>query len=97
MSTSTASRQRRSAAPTPAPHLTESFPMQRIACTLIGTALSLILALVALLLSDALAPGRLPPMLAFWGACGAGMMLIGGLALLEWGAEPRVVAHHLPG
>ena len=63
--------------------------MQRIACSLIGTALSLILALVALLLSDALAPGRLPPMLAFWGACGAGVLLVGGLALLEWGTPAR--------
>ena len=31
---------------------------QRIACTLIGSALVVICALVALLLSDALAPGR---------------------------------------
>ena len=35
--------------------------MQRIACGLIATALVLITALVALLLSDALAPGRVPP------------------------------------
>ena len=57
--------------------------MQRIACALIGGALMLITALVALLLSDALAPGRVPPMLAFWGACGAGVLLVGGLAMLE--------------
>lgn len=56
---------------------------QRIACTLIGCALGLICALVALLLSDALAPGRVPPMLAFWGASAAGLMLILGLAMLE--------------
>lgn len=61
--------------------------MQRIACALIGTAMTLITALVGLLLSDALAPGRLPPMLAFWGACGAGAMLITGLALLERGGQ----------
>jgi hypothetical protein len=65
--------------------------MQRIACALIGSALTLITALVALLLSDALAPGRVPPMLAFWGACGAGALLIAGLALLEWGV-PREVS-----
>jgi len=59
--------------------------MQRIACALIGSALTLITALVGLLLSDALAPGRLPPMLAFWGAAGAGAMLIAGLMLLERG------------
>ena len=53
--------------------------MQRIACALIGGALMLITALVALLLSDALAPGRVPPMLAFWGACGAGVLLLGSL------------------
>jgi len=62
--------------------------MQRIACALIGSALMMITALVALLLSDALAPGRVPPMLAFWAACGSGLMLVGGLVLLEWaGAE----------
>ena len=57
--------------------------MQRLACTLIGGALALICTLVALLLSDALAPGRVPPMLAFYGACLAGGLLILGLALLE--------------
>lgn len=56
---------------------------QRIACGLIIGAFSVIAALVALLLSDAMAPGRLPPMLAFWVACGGGAMLVGGLALLE--------------
>jgi hypothetical protein len=56
---------------------------QRIACGLIIGALSVISALVALLLSDAMAPGRVPPMLAFWGACGAGTLLISGLAMLE--------------
>ena len=57
--------------------------MQRIACTLIGAALAVICTLVALLLSDALAPGRVPPMLAFYGACLAGTLLILGLALLD--------------
>jgi hypothetical protein len=61
--------------------------MQRFACALIGGALTLITALVGLLLSDALAPGRVPPVLAFWGACGAGGLLIAGLALLEWGGN----------
>jgi hypothetical protein len=56
---------------------------QRLACLLIGSALTLIGVLVALLLSDALSPGRVPPMLAFWGACAAGTLLILGLALLE--------------
>ncbi|RYJ00565.1 MAG: hypothetical protein EON47_13460 [Acetobacteraceae bacterium] len=57
--------------------------MQRIACGLIGASLSVIAALVALLLSDAFSPGRLPPMLAFWAASGAGGLLIAGLLLLE--------------
>ena len=57
--------------------------LQRIACSLIGTAMTLVCALVALLLSDALAPGRMPPMLAFWGAVVAGALLILGLALLD--------------
>jgi hypothetical protein len=59
--------------------------MQRIACALIGSALMVITALVALLLSDALAPGRVPPMLAFWAAAGSGLLLVGGLAMLERG------------
>ena len=66
--------------------------MQRIACGLIGGALLLITALVALLLSDALAPGRVPPMLAFWGACGSGVLLIGGLVLLERGGSQMRIA-----
>ena len=57
--------------------------MQRLACTLILSALSLVCALVALLLSDVLAPGRASPMLAFYAACGSGLMLIIGLMLLE--------------
>lgn len=59
--------------------------MQRFACALIGSAMMVITALVALLLSDALSPGRVPPMLAFWAACGSGLLLIGGLLLLERG------------
>jgi hypothetical protein len=70
--------------------------MQRVACALIGSAMVLITALVALLLSDALAPGRLPPMLAFWAACGAGAMLVGGLVLLERGGE-RAMPHSSAG
>ena len=57
--------------------------MQRIACALIGAALSVVCCLVALLLGDALSPGRLPPTLAFYAACGAGVSLILGLAMLE--------------
>lgn len=56
---------------------------QRIACALIGTAMALVAALVALLLSDALAPGRVPPMLAFWGAVIAGGTLMLGLVILD--------------
>jgi hypothetical protein len=71
---------------------------QRIACALIGTAMGLICALVALLLSDALAPGRVPPMLAFWGAVGAGALLILGLALLDRrGAPPGLRAYERRG
>jgi hypothetical protein len=58
---------------------------QRLACILIGASLVLISGLVALLLSDALAPGRVPPMLAFWCACTAGGLLIFGLVLLGRG------------
>lgn len=57
--------------------------MQRIACALIGSALAVICSLVALLLSDALAPGRVPPVAAFYAACLAGALLILGLVLLE--------------
>lgn len=61
--------------------------MQRIACGLIGTSLTVIASLVALLLSDAFSPGRLPPMLAFWAACAAGGLLIAGLLMLERGTR----------
>ena len=66
--------------------------MQRIACTMIGGALFVVCCLVGLLLSDALSPGRLPPMLAFYAACGAGVSLILGLVMLE----RRGVPHGLP-
>ena len=57
--------------------------MQRFACTMIGCALFVVCGLVALLLSDALSPGRMSPMLAFYAACGAGASLILGLVMLE--------------
>lgn len=57
--------------------------MQRIACTMIGSALMVVCGLVGLLLGDALSPGRISPMLAFYAACGAGLSLILGLVLLE--------------
>jgi len=57
--------------------------MRRLAYALIAVAGLLLAALTALLLSDALAPGRLPPMLGFWAATLAGFGLVLGLALLE--------------
>jgi zinc transporter ZupT len=57
--------------------------MQRIACTMIAGALIVVGCLVALLLGGALSPERLPPMLAFYAACGAGVSLVLGLAMLE--------------
>ena len=66
--------------------------MQRIACALIGAALFVVCCLVALLLGDALSPGRLPPMLAFYAACGAGASLILGLAMLERRGAPHGLA-----
>ncbi|MBD0275578.1 MAG: hypothetical protein ICV73_27065 [Acetobacteraceae bacterium] len=66
--------------------------MQRIACTMIGSALFVVCCLVGLLLSDALSPGRLPPMLAFYAACGAGVSLILGLVMLERRGTPHGIA-----
>ena len=63
--------------------------MQCIACALIGAALFVVCCLVGLLLGDALSPGLLPPMLAFCAACGAGVSLILGLALLERRGAPH--------
>ena len=83
--------QRMGRAPRPAWQAKDDTIMQRIACALIGSALLLITALVALLLSDALAPGRVPPMLCFWAACGAGGMLLGGLGLLEFSSRHVVL------
>ena len=66
--------------------------MQRIACTMIGGALFVVCCLVALLLSDALSPGRLSPMLAFYAACGAGVSSVLGLAMLERRGVPHGLA-----
>lgn len=68
---------------------------QRIACTLIGSAMAMIGGLVALLLSDALSPGRVPPMLAFWSALMAGGLLILGLVLLDRGGSRASLPAHL--
>jgi hypothetical protein len=59
---------------------------------MIGSALFVVCGLVALLLSDALSPGRLPPMLAFYAACGAGLSLILGLVMLERRGVPHGAA-----
>jgi len=66
--------------------------MQRIACALIGTALFVVCGLVALLLGDALSPGRLPPLLAVYAACGSGVSLVLGLVLLERRGAPHGLA-----
>jgi hypothetical protein len=66
--------------------------MQRIACTMIGSALLVVCCLVGLLLSDALSPGRMSPMLAFYAACGAGLSLILGLVMLERRGVPHGIA-----
>ena len=66
--------------------------MQRIACALIGAALFVVCCLVGLLLSNAISPERLPPMLAVYAACGAGVSLILGLAMLERRGAPHGLA-----
>jgi hypothetical protein len=66
--------------------------MQRLACTMIGSALFVVCCLVGLLLTDTLSPGRLPPMLAFYAACGAGLSLILGLVMLERRGVPHGIA-----
>ncbi len=66
--------------------------MQCIACAMIGAALFVVCCLVALLLGDALAPGRVSPMLAFYAACGAGVSLILGLCMLERRGLPHGLA-----
>lgn len=66
--------------------------MQRIACTMIGIALFVVCGLVGLLLTDALSPGRLSPMLAFYAASGAGVSLILGLVMLERREGPHGIA-----
>ncbi len=66
--------------------------MQCIACAMIGAALFVVCCLVALLLGDVLSPGHVPPMLAFYAACGAGVSLILGLVLLERRGLPHGLA-----
>jgi CHASE2 domain-containing sensor protein len=74
------------------PKAGDTATMQRIACALIGAALFVICCLVALLLGDALSPGRVAPMLAFYTACGAGVSLVLGLAMLERRGAPHGAA-----
>jgi hypothetical protein len=71
------------------PEAGDTTAMQRIACAMIGAALFVVCCLVGLLLGDALAPGRVPPMLAFYAACGAGVCLVLGLAMLERRGAPH--------
>lgn len=71
--------------------------MQRVAVALIGGALAVVAALVALLVSDALSPGRLSPMLAFYAASGSGLALIAGLVLLERSSRRERWVHGMPG
>jgi len=66
--------------------------MQCIACTMIGSALLVVCGLVGLLLSNALSPGGLPPIFAFYAAAAAGVSLILGLVMLERRGEPHGVA-----
>ena len=74
------------------PKAGDTATMQRIACALIGAALFVVCCLVALLLGDALSPGRVAPMLAFYAAFGAGVSLILGLAMLERRGAPHGLA-----
>ncbi len=63
--------------------------MHRLAYTLFGCALALLLCLAALLLGDAFAPARLSLLLACVMAGGAGLALFLGLWLLEPRAAVR--------
>lgn len=65
--------------------------MERLACALIGFALLMTTALVGLLLTDAMAPLRLPPLFGFYTATLAGVMLILGLVLLVNRDEQKTV------
>ena len=61
--------------------------LQRIGLALVGTGLSLILMVVAVMMTDGLTPGRISPVYAALTAAGAGLALVLGLRLLERGRD----------
>jgi hypothetical protein len=60
---------------------------QRIGLGLVVLGLSMILAVVGVLLTDGLQPGRIAPGFAALGAAAAGVALVLGLHLLERGRD----------
>jgi hypothetical protein len=68
----------------------ETAAMPRLAFAAVFSGLGLILAVIALLVTDGLTPGRVAPGFAAWGAALGGVLLVGGLFGLEAGRDqPR--------
>lgn len=61
--------------------------MPRLAFLAVLSGLALILAVVALLMTDGLTPGRIAPVAAAMGAALGGALLVLGLAALERGRD----------
>ncbi len=61
--------------------------MRRFGLFLVACGLGLILAVVALMMTDGLTPGRIPPGLAAIAAAVGGALLVGGLFGLERGRD----------
>lgn len=59
--------------------------MQRFGLALVLSGLTLVLGVVALLLTDGLTPGRMAPGFAAFAAAGGGLCLVLGLSCLERG------------
>jgi thiosulfate reductase cytochrome b subunit len=59
--------------------------MQRFGFTLVLFGLALILGVVGMLLTDGMAPGRVPPGFAAFAAAGGGLLIVLGLQFLERG------------
>ncbi len=61
--------------------------LQRVGFGLVVLGLAMILAVLGVLITDGLQPGRIAPGFAALGAAGAGLALVVGLRLLERGRD----------
>ena len=62
--------------------------MQRIGGLLVGTGLALLVAVLAMMVTDGLQPGRVAPLFAAGTAAAGGLAILAGLGLMERERDP---------